>query len=415
MRGSLLKVVLAVCPILLGSYVNTGCLSDASQDESPFALIIDAEAELTRPIVAVAQPTKVGGVWTSAAELAGKGTSGPAWTALLAGANRSTTNVDIDNQDNRTGLYCFAAAIVATKDPVKYASYRNKAITCLDALVAKGQPSGRALAWARNALGYAATADLLDYRPPALVNYMRRLAGESVSASESAFNCSQFGRPLWVVATQLMPNNWGTLGLGSLTAIYAYLKDTTKLNQLYTHIAGALEGPSPYPRNRWDESEGPTWQHNPGDATTWRLITPVNLVKNGLILEGIIPEDMQRGGAFNADGYASWVSSDASGYTWETIQGLTTSAHILERWGYNVWALGDGAIGRAVRRYNVLAAQSNRKEWLGWGSSVRPWTLAFTDRAYGTHWAETALESGAKASQVYGNGRIAGWAYVIAP
>ena len=94
------------------------------------------------------------GIWTSPEELLGKPTSGPAWDAVLGGAGRSVSNPDLVNQDDHTGVYVLAKAIVYTRAPSQFGSYRNEAIASIETLVAKGHPGGRTLAWGRNIGAY---------------------------------------------------------------------------------------------------------------------------------------------------------------------------------------------------------------------------------------------------------------------
>jgi hypothetical protein len=358
-----------------------------------------------------APPVAVEGLWFSPEDIADLPMSGPAWEELLAGANQDLSQPNIGDQDDRTGLYCFAAAIVWTRDPMVYAEHYERATKCLDDLVAAGDPSsadavgdGRSLAWARNGFGYAATADLLDYRPPEVVAYMEDLA--------DSFICTQMEVTLFEMAT-LRPNNWGTLGLGSLAAIYVYLGNEERLDQLHTQIEAALEGPvQPYADDRWDLEEQPSWQEHPEDPSSWRLITPAGLTKDGLDLDGIVPEDMQRGepGAFDGSSYTSWSHTN---YPWETIQGLATAARVLERRGYPVWSLGDSAILRAVERYNRLADESGNLEWAARTGNARAWVLPFVDDAYGSDTLGDALAADPDNRDVFGSGRIAGWAWVL--
>ncbi len=357
-------------------------------------------------------PARATGLWFSPAELRTIPMEGPAWDALLDGAQRDLSEPRIGDQDDRTGLYCFAAAIVWTRDPQGYPEHYGRAVQCLDDLVAQGDPSdpdapgdGRTLAWARNAFGYVATAELLDYRPLALVQYMSNLA--------DGFVGEQLEVTLLEMATARMPNNWGTLGLGSLAAIYVYLGDEAHLEQIHAHLIAGIEGPvQPYPADRWDEDQQPTWQADPDDPDSWRLITPAGLNKDGLDLDGIVPEDMQRGdpGGFDGSPYSQWGETS---YPWETIQGLVTAARILERRGLPLWDSGDQAILRAVDRYNRLADDAADPDWAAWDSSARAWVLPFIDDAYGTDWVGIAQQSGASTGGLFGSGRIAGWSYVL--
>lgn len=89
----------------------------------------------------------------------------------------------------------------------------------------------------------------------------------------------------------------------------------------------------------------------------------------GVTLDGIMPDDMRRGGSNPV------VGADGVMYTWEALQGTVLQAELLSRNGYPAWDWQNRAILRAFTRIHVLgypAAGDDR--W-------QPWLV---NRRYGT-------------------------------
>ena len=78
-----------------------------------------------------------------------------------------------------------------------------------------------------------------------------------------------------------------------------------------------------------------------------------------------------------------------------------------------MWSLGDSAILRAVERYNRLADESGNPEWAARTGNARAWVLPFVDDAYGSDTLGDALAADPDNRDVFGAGRIAGWAWVL--
>jgi hypothetical protein len=93
---------------------------------------------------------------------------------------------------------------------------------------------------------------------------------------------------------------------------------------------------------------------------------------NGVNVDGLIPDDMQRGGPFQ-------VPPEVTNYPWEHMQGLVMAARILERRGLPIWNAGDDAIYRAAYAMQVRL----ESEYGGWKATADDlWMLPF-DAAYG--------------------------------
>jgi hypothetical protein len=316
------------------------------------------------------------GIWTSAAELEKIPMSGPAWDAVLLGASQNCSNPEVSNQDDNTNVYVLAAAIVyARTNDVRY---KNKVAAACDKLVANGNPGGTTLAWAREVGAYAMAADLAGYRTPAFETWLRNMA-ETYKGDD--------GRTLRK-AFQHRANNWGAHAFGALCAIYRYLGDAAALAEIREYWIKGVTGPNP----GFKYGDDLSWHAAADDL---RLINPQGAMKKGMNIDGIMPDDLRRGGPFqNPPVYTN--------YAWGFLQGPIMAARILERAGMPIWAAGDSALYRAA---NCL---QNRFEKLYGGWAARgddEWMLPFLDKAYGTQWA------GAQ-KNLWKHGKNAGWGYV---
>ncbi|MBP9700209.1 hypothetical protein KBD71_02915 [Candidatus Woesebacteria bacterium] len=325
---------------------------------------------------------QVMGVWSSPTELRTKPMSGDAWNSVKATADSlsMSPNPDLDNQDDSTNVQVMAAAIVyaRTGDTV----YRTKVVNVLQK-IEQFTPTGRTLAWARETGAYAISADLVGYRTAAFEKKMLDMA--------ETYKCSQLNKTLLEMYKQ-RPNNWGSQAFGSLTAIYSYLGNTSRLQEVRTHYARAVNGPIPgeasFGSLSWQcSSSDPRWINKKGCSITCNG-TSVNV-------DGIIPDDMRRGGSCQS-------SPLFTGYPWEGLQGFVMAARILDRAGMSIWQEGDQAICRAAS-----ALQEGRfgSGWRATGDDE--WQIPFLDNACGKNW------SAGYGSSKWNAGKNVGWGYVL--
>ena len=317
------------------------------------------------------------GLWTSNAELATIPMEGEAWLELLTGADSDTSTPDVANQDDNTNARILAASIVYAR--TGDAAYRDKVVAAIETLVNRGFPGGRTLAWARETGAYALAADLIDYRTSDFETWLRNMAEVYVGTDN---------RTLLQMYKQ-RPNNWGTHAFGSLSAIYGYLNDSSRLNEVRSYFVSGIEGPDP--GYKWGSDM--SWHPDP---TRPRLINPSGSKKQSMDIDGVMPDDMRRGGSF----------SEPPAYTqyqWEALQGLVMGARIMDRLGMSVWESGDCAIYRAAYCLQVKFANSYSSEWQATGDDL--WMLPFLDKAYGTTWSNNQ-------DRLWRHGKNAGWGYV---
>ncbi|MGH7451930.1 MAG: InlB B-repeat-containing protein [bacterium] len=316
------------------------------------------------------------GIWTSAAELALISASGPAWEAVLKGANQDCSQPDVSNQEDNTNVYVLAAAVVyaRTGDTI----YKDKVVAACEQLAAGGHPEGNTLAWARETGAYALAADLVGYRDLVFATWLLKMA-EIYVANDDRTMRDMFEK---------RPNNWGAHAFGSLCAIYSYIEDTTALREIRDYWVQGLLGPNP--GFKYDKEV--SWH---ADSKSLRLINPKSAVKEQMNIDGVIPDDLRRGNPFRNP-------PDHTDYPWEFLQGVITAARILERAGLSIWAAGDSAIYRAAQCLQIRF-ENSYGQWAAAGDDE--WMLSFLDQAYGTQWS-------ANQQRLWEHGKNAGWGYV---
>ena len=321
------------------------------------------------------------GIWSSAGELATVPMSGPAWNEVLAAAISAEPNAaSVANQDSNNNAEILAAAIAYARNGQFI--YRDKVVSAVDNLVAQGQPTGKTLSWARETGAYAMAADLVGYRTTAFETWLRNMA---------EFYIGDDGRTLLEMYKR-RPNNWGTMAFGTLCAIYRYLGDQRRLLEIRDYWIRSVVGPKPAELSYGDLS----WQV---DEANLRPINPSGAVKQGVNIDGILPDDMRRGGAFS-------IPPRLTGYPWEALQGLMTAAWILERADLEIWSVADNALCRAVAILETTYATTFDSRWKASGDDV--WMLPFVDRAYGSNFAQNSSDP----DRLWRHGKIAGWGYV---
>lgn len=317
------------------------------------------------------------GIWTSAAELAALPMTGPAWEAVRAGANQDCSRPQVFNQNDDTNAYVLAAAIVYAR--TGETSYREKVVVACEKLIAEGLPRGESLDWARETGAYAMAADLVGYRTAAWERWLRKMAEDYV-ARDGLTMLSMYKE---------RPNNVGSYAFGSLAAIYIFLKDSVRLHEVRDYWIKGVLGPNPGFAFSGDFS----WHADPANP---RLINPKGAMKQGFNIDGLIPDDMRRGAAFQTPPLHTE-------YPWGFMQGQVMAARILERAGLPIWAVGDYAIYRAAYALQVRL----ENDFGGWAANNDDvWILPFLDMAYATKWSSFQ-------AQLWGHGKNAGWGYVV--
>ncbi len=264
------------------------------------------------------------GIWTSAFELSALPMSGPAWDNVLAEANLATATPLISYQGDDTDVRVLAKALVFARTGDQ--RYRLEVIDACRAAIGTEQ-GGSTLALGRNLVAYVVSAELVGLPAQEDADFRAWLR---VCLTELLENKT-------LISThEIRPNNWGTHAGASRAAVALYLGDTTELERCATIFHGWLGNRSVYAGFAFGD---PAWQADPSNPVA---VNPMGATKEGHSIDGVLPDDQRRSGAF------LWPPPKAN-YVWEALQGAIVQAVILHRAGYDTWNWEDQALLRAVR------------------------------------------------------------------
>ncbi len=329
------------------------------------SLSVEPLAAATSSMLAEPQ-LQTGAVWMTSDEVMRLPTSGAAWDSLSSAARNSTSNPNISDQNDKTNVYTLAKAMVGLRTGNQ--QYINEVRATI--MKAMGtEDGGRTLALGRNLAAYVIAADLvgLDSSQDAQFrDWLRGLLTENLS-----------GRTLQSTHED-RPNNWGTMAGASRAAVAVYLGDDAELARTAKVFKGYLGDRASYADFKYGEL---SWQ---ADASKPVGINPKGAMKDGHSIDGVMPDDMRRGGSFR-------FPPSGTGYPWEGLQGAVVQAEILFRAGYDAWQWEDQALLRAV----------NFLDGLGWDAEGDDeWQISLINARYGTNFSENL-----KASP----GKLMGW------
>lgn len=311
-------------------------------------------------------PAASKGVWISRAEVAALPIRGAAWNAMLAAAKTPAERPNIADQNDPTDVLTLAKALVGGRTGQQ--AYIEQARANIMAAIGT-EAGGETLALGRNLAAYVIAADLVGLDAAADARFRSWLQHALVE--------NLAGRSLRVTHEE-RPNNWGTMAGASRAAVAAYLGDRAELARTAQVFQGWLGDRRAYAGFKYGDL---SWQ---ADADAPVGINPKGATKGGRSIDGVLPEEMRRGGTFQ------WPPV-ATGYPWESLQGAVTQAQILHRAGYDCWQWQDQALLRAVRfLYGIGWNATGDDAWV-------PWLI---DARYGTHFATQARA---------GPGKVMGW------
>ena len=279
------------------------------------------------------------GIWITLDEIRALPTSGQAWDRLKAQADRPAGTPDLSNQDQMNNVYVLAKALVYARTGTQ--RYRTEVRqNCMAAI--NTELGGETLALGRELAAYVIAADLVGLETSedvAFSNWLRRTLTENLA-----------GRTLRSTHED-RPNNWGTMAGASRAAVAAYLGDRPELDRTAQVFRGWLGDRSAYARFRWGDL---SWQFDPNRPVG---INPRGAIKQGMSIDGILPDDMRRGGNFR-------IPPGTTNYPWEGLAGAVVQAEILHRAGYPVWQWQDQALKRAVERLYRLSRSYGDSWWV---------------------------------------------------
>jgi hypothetical protein len=273
--------------------------------------------------------------------------SGPAFSAIASNARASWPAPRISDQDNKNDTYALAGALYYAK--TGDAAMRTKVRNAIVGL--KGtERGGRALALGRNLQSYVLAADLIDlkrYSRSDDAAFRRWLSGVRRAAMSGA--CSDL-----IACHEKRPNNWGTHAGAARIAADIYLGDRVDLARAATVLRGYLGERSAYAGFKYGER---SWQADPSAPVG---INPAGARRDGVNVDGVLPDDQRRGGVCCA-----LVKEN---YVYEALQGTVVQAYLLKRQGFDAWSWGGQAIRRAflwAQNVNGFPAEGD-DTWVPW-------------------------------------------------
>ena len=278
------------------------------------------------------------GLITSAAELATKPTSGTAWLAMKSVADGALGTPNLKDQNNQTTVRALAAALVYARTGI--ATYRSKVHTVIMAAIGTESPPdyNNVLGLGRNLAPLVMAADLIRLRDYGTDDATFRKWLSAVRTKDVG------GHSRWYTLTgthEDSPNNWGAFAGASRIAASLYLGDTADVDRAARVFRGFIGD-----RSAWSSFQSPYPDALTWSCTTASTFTPVNgpCTKSGHNLDGAIPMDVDRAGAF------TWPpGSMGQMYMGETLQGLIVQAELLRRAGYDSYDWENQALKRIAR------------------------------------------------------------------
>ena len=239
--------------------------------------------------------------------------SGTAWLALKARADLPVGSPNLSNQDDPNDVTALAKALVYARTGV--VRYRDETITMLKAAVGTEYP-GDALGIARGVAPLVLAADLVGWRDPAWMSWLSKL--RTWANPDRGYTL--------ISMHEKRPNNWGTHAGAGRIAADLYLGDMTDLARAAKVFKGYLGDRTSYASFTYGDDL--SWQ---ASAVSPVGINPMGASVAGVTLDGIMPDDMRRGGS------SPVVGDLGQSYTWEALQGTVLQAELLSRNGYPAW------------------------------------------------------------------------------
>jgi hypothetical protein len=295
------------------------------------------------------------GLWISRDELAALPTDVPAFERLRQAARDGIPREDVSNQDSKGPQRVMAAALVAAR--LDDAAMRSDVRDAIAALIGTedgstgGHPDrNRPLGIGRNLSGYVIAADIIGLR-----NYDRSVDDRFRSWIDRLRTVTVRDADESLVDSQAHDHsNWGAYISASVTAVNRYLGDTDATAASADTLRGWLGDPRGSQEWVYDtEKHDYSWECHYPDVTRYLPVNPAGCERDGLVIDGIIPVDMQRGGGFQ-------VPPIHTRYPRESLHGRTIQAELLHRAGFATYEWADAALARIATRLLALAEEFDR-------------------------------------------------------
>ena len=283
---------------------------------------------LLAALISAVTPVRAGvGIWIAPSDLAQLPTSGAAWANLLEEANLATGTPNLADQDSPVDVRVMAKALVFARTGTD--SYRQDVVAAIQTVTyGNTESGGTELSLCRGLVAYVIAADLVGL--PAQLDadfraFLIRVRTEDLGGSN-------------MIAThEKRPNNWGLHCSDSRAAVARYLGDATELERVVKIFKGWLGDRSSYASFVYGADL--SWQANPALPVG---VNPSGATKDGHDIDGVLPDDQRRAGAF------AWPPPKTV-YSWGALGPVMATAIILDRAGHtDVWEWQGQAIRRAV-------------------------------------------------------------------
>ncbi len=350
-------------------YVFVGWQGDLSGFAGQETLVMTSNRFVKALFQQIPTPRTDSGILFGTAELATLPVSGPAWTVLLAEADKITGPPNVSNKDDSVNVRVLAKALAFAR--IGGERYRSDVIAACVAAIGT-EAGGRTLALGRELLAYVIAADIVKLPGPentAFKNWLRQVRARDLQ-----------GRTLQTTHED-RPNNWGTNAGATRAAIALYLEDWQDLARTALVFKGYLGDRAAYAEFDYGEL---SWQHDPLQPVG---INPKGATKDGYSIDGVMPDDMRRGASFQ-------VPPAFTGYPWGALQGVVVLAEILYRAGYDSWSWEEQAILRSVQFLQDLGWEATGDDtWIPWminlryGTNIKARTPTISGKNFGwTDW-----------------------------
>jgi hypothetical protein len=297
------------------------------------------------------------GIWLSHAEIRELPISGESWLRLERAAADPAGHANVSDQDSDHDVLTLAKALVYARTGDD--RYRTEVRNACESAIGTDM-GGRTLALGRNLVSYVIAADLVGlpaeedekFRSWLRRTMTRELEGKTLRSTH-----------------EIRPNNWGAHAAASRAAVAAYLGDRQELERTALVFKGWLGD-----RDSWAGFEygDLSWQADPKHPVG---INPIGATKKGQSIDGLVPDDMRRGGPFA-------FPPGRTDYPWGSIGGAAVCAEILWRQGYDAWSWEDRAILRAVAAMHRLSQRYAGDGW--WADGDDAWVVWLVNHVYGT-------------------------------
>jgi hypothetical protein len=296
-----------------------------------------------------------GAVFFSVEEIKQLPMEGAAWDNLVTWASKPAAAPNLSNQDDRNDVTALAKALYYARTGQR----RDEVVQMLRQAKGTEYP-GDTLGIARGVLPLVLAADLINFREDA--EWLAWFSGLRTWANPDR------GYSL-VSMHEKRPNNWGTHSGAGRIAMDFFLTDKNDLLRAGTVFQGYLGATDKYAGFVYGDDL--SWQYDPAHPVG---VNPADVRRGDVLLDGILPDDMRRGGSFPTIGTAG-IS-----YTYEALQGIVMQAELLHRHGYPAFEWEDQAVLRAFKRIYQEAPPTGDDAW----------EVYIINKRYGTTYSTTS-------------------------